>query len=163
MTNLSKTANGKFCDELLAYWRTMADITILPPASENAVLEFERFNHVHCPDDFRAFFLNCANGFDQFSGCCDESGFNFLPIADICNPSSVFGSASTFEEINLYFVFCGYLDFSWAYAISLRESCRKGEIVIVGTRTGHPVFVAKNFSDFIALYLKDDSLLYAVG
>ena len=144
MTDFNKTAD-KFCNELLTYWRTEGNIAILPPASEDEVLEFERLNNVHFPDDFRAFFLNCANGFDQFSICCDENGFNFHPLSEICNPSSVFGSVVTVENITSHYVFCNYFDFSWAFAILLNESSRKGEIVIVGTKTGAPVFVAKKF------------------
>lgn len=139
------------------HWRESQAPTLCAPAAPEEVIRFERLHGHTLPSEFRGY-LQCVNGFDQAANYQDERGFNFWPLASLSSVSEYEGGKYHFSNDDDYFIFCDYLDFCWAYAISLDPSTSK--VVMVGTKDGEPKTVADSFAEFVELYLKDDERLY---
>jgi hypothetical protein len=129
------------------------------PASSEELLAFERQNSVRLPADLRGYFLE-VNGMSDMD---NEDFFEFLPLHEL----------ETWPRLNWkvrpipppdsdpdhLFIFCDYLQSSWAYAIRLGPSeADGGEVTTCGWIVD--AVVANSFSEFIALYLSNNRILY---
>jgi len=142
-------------DELILHWHQQSDATLRPPASKDAISQFESANRILIPDGFRSY-LTKADGFDQSSGYQDENGYNFWPLEKIAPATTMNLGSSSSKELESLFVFAGYLDFCWGYAIRLRLTIGDNEIAILGTASGVPQTIAANFDEFLQLYISED-------
>jgi hypothetical protein len=152
-------ADAALKSRLLDYWR---DPDQGPPgkrqtATPESIDEFESRHGIRFPLDLRSF-LEEVGGFDQGKDYQDARGFNFWPLSKISRVSDYNGHRFKFSGDRSYFLFCDYLDFSWAYAIRLGEG--KNDVVAVGTSDGKPKQVARSFTEFVIDYLRDDAALY---
>jgi hypothetical protein len=145
--------------KMMEQWKSTG-LMARPGCSPTAIMQFEtRSGHV-LPRDLREFLL-AANGIEK-----DSNGFAFWPVEAYESASRQVAlrspTAPLVENPGDYFVFCDYLDWSWAYAIRLNnsaeESTTTNRIVPVGM---NQVFtVCDSFSDFVGLYLRDSQRLY---
>lgn len=132
-----------------------AHARLRPPVLRHQIIAFEQAYKVAVPADF-ATYLACFDGFDQDEGYQDEAGFNFWPLSGICPLAEYEAGKYRFPGDEKYFLFCDYLDFSWAYAVSFEHA----GIVMVGTANGEPMPVADSYAEFLSMYLRDDAGLY---
>ena len=97
-----------------------------------------------------------ANGFSPFGGQ-DAEGFSFWPlerITRVCDyRNGLYGTRADM------YLFADYLDWSWAYALTLEDSAPA--VFIIGTADGEPQIVAASLDEFIDFYLVDDPSIYA--
>jgi len=146
--------------DLLDYWQVQDEVALRPPASETTLCDFEYKYGVRLPSDLRKYFTQ-ADGFDQMSGYQDNNGFNFWPLGKIEPVAEHSDGQFAFNGSEAFFLFADYLDFCWAYAIRMGSNGGPaGSVVIVGTETGEPLKIADSFSEFVALYINDESQLY---
>ena len=143
---------------LMEKWRSELQLQLLPPATELEIREFERRQGVRLPDDLRDYY-RAANGFappdDQ-----DQNGFCFWPLTRVC-PVATFGSGDwSSADTKDCFLFADYLILCWAYAFRLTASSSSTPVCIVGTADGHPRWIARDFREFVELYVRDDERLY---
>ena len=111
--------------------------------------------------DFRDYLLN-VDGMVQIGGQdCDEKGFAFWPlnrirsVPDECATSKV--KIPEVDDVDRYFAFADYMQWSWAYAICLAPG-QKGRVLQFGTHS--PRIVADSFGEFVDAYVRDADELY---
>lgn len=146
------------CGDPLKYWRNFSDVSVHLPASDIEIFRFEKSRSIELPREFVCY-LKCANGFDQSKNYKDSNGFNFWPLETLSCAAEYDDGTWSFNKAEEYYIFCDYFDLSWAYAIRVKGS-NKGEIVRIGASDGNPHLVARNFCDFLALYIRNDLKLY---
>jgi hypothetical protein len=143
--------------KLIARWESLG----LPGragCSEERLAAFESRAGARIPADLREL-LARANGAAE-----DPDGFCFWPLeeyspfeeAALCAPG-----CPGVDDGGIYYVFCDYLQWSWAYAIRLigpGDDEPGGRIVPVGMN--EMFTVADSFSEFTDLYLRDSERLY---
>ena len=146
--------------QLIQHWKAEG-LTIAGGVSEEALRMFEIKCAVTFPEEFREYLAN-VNGMLQVGGQdSDGKGFAFWPLSriravpDECLASKV--TVPLFDGVENYFAFADYLQWSWAYAISLGTK-RRGAILQFGTRL--PRIVADSFAEFVAAYISDAERLY---
>lgn len=144
---------------LLEHWKGSGP-TVNSGASIQKIGEFEKKNSVVLPIDFVEY-LTLANGFDQSRNYQDNWGFNFWPIEYLCRVSEYAEGKWYFEKSEAYFIFCDYLDLSWVYALHVGDG-GNGEVLLVGTHDEKPQVIAQSFSEFVRLYLENNSALYPI-
>jgi hypothetical protein len=154
----SETYQKSAARRLVARWNDLG-LTVRRGCGPHEIDAFEARVGLRLPTDLREF-LAVANGVER-----DSDGFSFWPLemyetfeAQLMrhSPGSPFVA-----EPHEYYVFCDYLDWSWAYAIRLNGPHVLGainEVVPVGMMRMH--VVASSFSQFVDLYLEDSPLLY---
>lgn len=149
-------------EKLVQHW-IAERLTIAAGVSEDVLDRFEDKHGVtlSADRDFRAYLLR-VDGMAQVGGQdCDQNGFAFWPLSRIksvpeeCAKSNVM--APKVKEVEKYFAFADYMQWSWAYAICLSES-QKGKILQFGTHA--PRIVAGSFSEFVEAYVRDSNQLY---
>ncbi|MET3179079.1 UNVERIFIED_ORG: hypothetical protein ABIC43_002235 [Variovorax guangxiensis] len=141
-------------EKLIKHWSGQRYLQVSPGLLVQEIEEFERRNNVRIPIVLSDY-LRFANGFvarnDEFDlEGADDEGFEFHALSKEHLISSG------------YFVFCawpfGFID----YAICLDDSDENGVVVkLIDQSKGY--FLAKDFSDFISLYLLNSDRLYAAG
>lgn len=150
-----------FDSRLLEHWKNDSSASIQNPATQQEIALFERKNKAVISNDFKNYLI-LANGFDQSDNYHDEHGFNFWPIEQICNVHTFEDGRFSFSDSDSYYIFCDYLDFSWAYAINFAPEKGGDTVIAIGTKNNIPTVVAKNFSEFVEIYLRDDDRLYDI-
>lgn len=150
--------------DLIGYWKGQR-ISAPKGNSDDAISQFEAKNSVHFPTDMRAYFQG-TNGMPAVGSGCDSNGFRFWPLDEVRSVPAVCGEKGVplpeGSHLEQHFLFADYFDWSWAYAIDLSGRDPDGQPVIhVGTL--EPKTVARSFSQFIELYLKDASDLYVLS
>jgi hypothetical protein len=151
------TATVSAGKRLLEHWRNSGDVTLKGSATPGQIAFFEDSNKIQLPQDFREY-LRLMDGFDQDKNYQDARGFNFWPLTKLAPVARYDGHRYSFANDDSYFLFCDYLDFSWAYAVCLRPG--KNDVVLVGTGNGVPKQVADSFTEFVDEYIRDDEALY---
>jgi hypothetical protein len=153
-------AEMKPYEKLIDHWQAEG-LSLAPGASKRALREFETKHKVVLPADFREY-LSYANGMAQVSGHdCDAKGFSFWPLSRIttvseeCKRSKV--EIPAVDDIDHYFAFSDYMQWSWAYAICLLPA-REGMILQFGVRS--PRIIAGSFTEFVDDYIIDSEKLY---
>ena len=96
----------------------------------------------------------------------DKNGFRFWRLADV-KPATVVCEAYGVplpdgQQLNKHFVIVDYMQWSWAYAIDLSGPA-EGEHSIIHVGTVQPKTVARSFTEFLNLYLRDDAQLYVMA
>ena len=149
---------------LLNYWRGQKGHVLRPPASELMVHNFEQKYRVRMPLDLRDYFLKAADGFTRhWCGDQDVNGFHFWAMQDIQTVAEFVASEgnSAPNEWRKFFLFADYLQWCWGYAIRLdANSSVGGPVSLFCAASGESLQVADSFSEFVALYVRDDSKLY---
>jgi hypothetical protein len=145
---------------LIQHW-SVEGLTISPGISEEALQDFESKQRVSFPADFREYLAN-VNGMAPIGGQdSDGKGFAFWPLNRIrpvpeeCAAGRI--RVPTFGGVESYFAFADYMQWSWAYAISLQLS-QSGKILQFGTHS--PTVIAGSFTEFVEAYLRDSKQLY---
>ncbi len=146
---------------LFEHWTSDSSVSIQKPATQQEIFFFERKNKIVIPNDFKNYLL-FVNGFNQSDNYHDDSGFNFWPIEKICNVHTFEDGCFSLSDSDSYYIFCDYLDFSWAYAINFAPEKGEDTVIAIGTKNGVPTIVAKDFSEFVEIYLRDDDRLYDI-
>lgn len=147
-------------------WRQLANHWAsqgLELASGASLFDIQRFESLHSlqlPSDFRDY-VRTLNGMLQVGGHdVDEQGFSFWPLSRFVPASEQCRALSIppplLENLDDYFVFADYLQWSWGYAIRLRTP--PDEVIHVGTLVVRPL--AASFRNFVELYLQDATELY---
>jgi len=147
--------------QLFEHWKSNSSASIQNPAVQQEIIFFERKNKIVIPSDFKNY-LMLVNGFNQSDNYQDDHGFNFWPIGKICSVPSFEEGRLIFNGASSYYIFCDYLDFSWAYAINFEPEKGGGTVIAIGTKNNVPTVVAKDFSEFVEIYLRDDDRLYDI-
>lgn len=152
---------GDVVTQVIASWRAQG-IT-LSKGNTHAELEyFERRYGVHLPEDLRLYFSSVDGMLDIAGSDCDSNGFRFWPLADVkpvtvvCETYGV--PLPEAQQLDKHFIFVDYMQWSWAYAIDL-SSVAEGEHTIIHVGTLQHKTVARSFTEFLKLYLKDDTQL----
>jgi len=141
-------------ERLLAHWRADGHVRLGPPTTEAELNSFERKYSVQLPLVMRAY-LEQVNGFMPPDNQ-DREGFSFWPLRQITRVSD-FRNCRYGARSELY-LFADYLDWSWAYAVTLVGPM--SSVFIVGTADGEPQMVSTSIDEFIELYLVDDPRIY---
>jgi len=148
--------------KLVRRWRADG-LAIAAGVSEEGLRRFEKKYGITLSSvpDFREYLLS-LDGMAQIGGQdCDEKGFAFWPlsriksVAEECSESKV--ETPRLDDIENYFAFADYMQWSWAYAIRVAPN-QLGEILQFGTHS--PRIVADSFSQFVDAYLADSEQLY---
>lgn len=133
-------------------------LSIRPGCSRALLNEFESRSGLVLPSDLREF-LTLANGSDQ-----DDHGFQFWSLESYESFRQQHAQAvacPTVVDRDQYYVFCDYLDWSWAYAIRLAKPGEQAILNCVVPIGMNQMFtVAESFSEFVDLYLVDSPRLY---
>lgn len=135
-------------DLLCEKWCDDKSIPLRPGLVAPARLLFEEQEGVRLPSDFAAY-LARADGFQpspEWEGL-DVEGFVFLPL-----------DKGNLESSN-YLIFCRWCIGMRDYAICVEDSDRHGEVLILMGATGS--LVANSFSEFVELYLRNATEMYA--
>ena len=149
--------------ELISYWKSQ-NLLLAPGNRIEALQDFELRHSVKFPNDFREYLLQ-TNGMLEVGGHdCDPMGFSFWPLHRIRSVTEECAAQKIEAPSNLnvenYFVFADYLQWSWAYAIHLGTS-PAGTNRVIHVGTFRPKFVADSFTHFVTLYLHDAPELYS--
>jgi hypothetical protein len=147
--------------KLVQYWKAQG-LRIAPPADAASIGEFEAKHRVHLPPDIRDYFAH-VNGMHP-SDSQDLNGYAFWPIGQLRDVTTACTAVSVQAPAipEHFYVFADYLQWSWAYAISLQpDPLDGGTVVVVGALRSS--VVAHTFSSFIDLYLSDSVELYPDG
>lgn len=160
MGSISKMKSTQLFENLLAHWLHDASMTIKTAVSPGEIVSFEKSYGVSLPSEFKELVLLYADGFNQSDNYQDKNGFNFYPLHKVRRVTDSDDGKYNFQDASQYYIFCDYLDFCWAYAICLATTEMFGSIVIIGTKDGVPIKIAKSFFEFVELYLVDDDQLY---
>lgn len=148
--------------KLISHWQEMG---LLAPrgAPQPELSRFEvRYGvQFSIAPDFRDYLLR-VNGMVQIGGQdSDEKGFAFWPLDQIRSVpeecATVKVAVPSVDEVDRYFAFADYFQWSWAYAISLSPNA-PGRILQFGTRS--PRIIASSFTHFVEAYLADSGQLY---
>ena len=150
-----------WCELLNRRWQDLGLHSAGGAASEEAVLAFEDQHSIRLPTDMRLYF-QLVNGMSMRGGHdVDDNGFSFLPLAKVRTVgafSSEMGwTVGDGVGLETAFVFVDYLQWCCAYAFET-ASQNAGIIYLLGYE--HPKIVAPSMSEFAAMYLADDPLLY---
>ena len=142
--------------KLIAKWVGQG-LSIRPGCSPKSLDKFETRSGFVLPADLREL-LELTNGSDQ-----DDEGFQFWPLElyESFTQSRHAAGCPTVEDAQRYYVFCDYLDWSWAYAIRLAKPGEQGvsnRVVPIGMN--QMFTVADSFSEFADLVLVDSPRLY---
>lgn len=129
---------------------------------EEAISAFESRNSIQMPAELRLYFEH-VNGMSMKGGHdVDDNGFSFLPLSlveSVASFSSKMGwKIGSGISHDAAFVFVDYLQWSCAYAFETMPQ-NSGAIYLLGYET--PKLVASSMSEFAAMYLSDDPLLYS--
>lgn len=100
--------------------------------------------------------LKLSGNLLKHSNGVDGNGFRFWPVNELCRLSEYEHGRFYFSGSENYSIFCDYLDFSWAYAMSDLN----GAVIMVGHSQKPDFFVANSLFSFIDLYLADDDAIY---
>jgi hypothetical protein len=128
---------------------------------ENVILAFESRNSIQIPAELRLYFQH-VNGMSMRGGHdVDDNGFSFLPLAKV-KTVGVFSSEMGWTVgdgvgLKTAFVFVDYLQWCGAYAFETASE-NAGAIYLLGDEK--PKIAAHSMSEFAAMYLADDPLLY---
>ena len=146
---------------LLEYWRSSSGLALIPPVTEGEIHEFERRHGVRLTDELRDYY-RAANGFappnDQ-----DENGFCLWPLARVCPVLTFDSGRRSSEDTRDCFIFADYLSWCWAYAFRLTSSSSSTPVCIVGTADNRPKWIARDFLEFVDLYVRNDERLYSAN
>lgn len=146
---------------LLEHWTSDSSASIQNPATQQEITLFENTNKAVMPNAFKNYLI-LVNGFNQSGKYHDDSGFNFWPIEKICSVHPFEDGRFSFSDADSYYIFCDYLDFSWAYAINFSPEKGEDTVIAIGTKNNFPKVIAKDFSEFVEIYLRDDDRLYDI-
>ncbi len=142
-------------------WRELDLHSTDEGCDEEAIWAFESRNSIRMPTELRLYFQH-VNGMSMRGGHdVDDNGFSFLPLAMV-ESVALFSSRMRWEVGSgighaTSFVFVDYLQWSCAYAFETKPE-NAGAIYLLGYET--PKCVASSMSEFAAMYLADDPLLY---
>lgn len=145
-------------EDFLSFLKQKSGADLQSPALLKAIKAFEAAHATSLPEDFSRY-LRKTNGFDQSKKYQDINGFNFLPLQDIRQASAYEDGKYNFKGAERYYIFCDYLDFSWAYAIQFGDRTSE-RVLLIGAADGKPHQVAESFSAFLRMYLIEDSRLF---
>ncbi len=142
--------------KLIAKWVSQG-LSIRPGCSLKSLDEFETRSGFVLPTDLREM-LELTNGSDQ-----DDEGFQFWPLElyESFTQSRHAAGCPPVEDAQQYYLFCDYLDWSWAYAIRLAKPGEQGvsnRVVPIGMN--EMFTVAGSFSVLVNLVLVDSPRLY---
>jgi SMI1/KNR4 family protein SUKH-1 len=148
--------------QLIESWRSL-DLPIQKACEEDDIRSFETRHKIALPPDIREYFLKVNGMTPYFPGYQDEEGFSFWPlerVRTIAEENESLGRPfSRLTEEDSLFLFCDYMDWSWAYGVKiLPESSPAEGIYLVCCH--NPIKITNSFSDFVRLYLEQSDQLY---
>ena len=147
-------------EKLAAHW-TSQKIRHLGGANPDDIVRFEERNGVSVPKDFWAFLLD-FNGTSEMAG---TDYFRFLPLAEFgsSRDRNAMDFGEPFESTypskpDGFFVFADYLQWCYGYAINLSKDAVVNDVALIGGLTCD--VVARSFTEFMEMYLRDDIRLH---
>lgn len=155
-------------DKLSRYWAAQK-LPVRPGATREAVRHFETTYDVSFPAEIRDYFLKQDGMSSDWQYAKDKGGFSpwftLWELARVRPAAEELAAGRPPEkagpELDQYFAFADYLDWSWAYAIRLTSDPREGgRVVMLGTADGVPIEIASSFGEFVDLLLQDSPRLY---
>jgi len=148
--------------QLIESWRSQ-NLPIQRACGEDDIRSFETRYKIALPPDIREYFLN-VNGMTPYgTGYQDEEGFSFWSLETmrtlVEDNEALDRRYLRLKEEDSFFLFCDYMDWSWAYAVKILPGSSVAEgIYLVCCRS--PIKIADSFSDFVRLYLERSDQLY---
>jgi hypothetical protein len=153
-------------DKLSKYWAAQG-LPFQPGATREAVKQFETTHNVVLPAEMRDYFLKQDGMSSDWQYSKDKTGFcKWFSLWDVARvrPAAeelAEGDLQAGPELDQYFAFADFLDWSWAYAIRLTSHPREGgRVVMLGTADGLPLEIAASFGEFVDLLIQDSPRLY---
>lgn len=137
---------------------------VRPGATREAVGLFETTYDVSFPADMRDYFLKHDGMSPDWRYAKDKEGFSLWELARVRPATEELADngvplAEQGRELDQYFAFADYLDWSWAYAIRLTADPRDiNRVVMIGTADGLPIEIASSFGEFVDLCLASLSI-----
>lgn len=154
-------------DKLSRHWAAQG-LLVPPGATREAVKQFEKTYDVALPAEVRDYFLKQDGMSADWQHSKDKTGFSaWFSLWELARvrPAAeelAEGGHQAGPELDQYFAFADYLDWSWAYAIRLTSDPPEGgRVVMLGTG-GVPPEIASSFGEFVDLLLQDSPRLYPV-
>jgi len=153
---------GRVWQQLIDSWRSQ-NLPMQKACEEDDIRSYETRNKMALAADMRGYFLNVNGMTTHFPGYQDEEGFSYWPLERMRivaedNEAMSRRYLRLTEEDSL-FLFCDYMEWSWAYAVKIRPGSGAAEgIYLVCCR--NPIKIADTFSDFVRLYLDGSDQLY---
>jgi hypothetical protein len=162
---LSRWWRRRAADKLSRYWAGQK-LPVQPGATRGAVKQFETTYGVSFPAEIRDYFLK-HDGMSPYSPYDkDKNGFSFWELSRVRPAAEELAEAGppheAGPELDHYFVFADYLDWSWAYAIRLTSDPLEGGRVVMLGMGGVPPEIASSFGEFVDLVIRDSPRLYPV-
>lgn len=148
--------------QLIESWRSQ-NLPIQKACEDDDIRSFETRYKIVLSPDIQEYFLNVNGMTTCFPGYQDEEGVSFWPLErmrTVAEDNEALGrrNFSLTEEDSL-FLFCDYVDWSWAYAVKTLPGTGAAEgIYLVCCRD--PIKIADTFSDFVRMYLEQSDRLY---
>lgn len=148
--------------KLIAHWQS-SGISIQPGVMERYIQEFESKYRVIMPPDMRGYFLQVDGMKMTLDDCKDKEGFSFWPLHRVKTAveemSQLTGAHYNLQELESFFVFADYFDWSWAYAIYLSSNLSaQNRVILIGKEI--PIKIANSFTHFVDLYTANSPELY---
>ncbi len=147
-------------ERLKVRW-TALGLSIQPPASFQAIEQFETTYSVQLPDDLRKT-LDLFNGTGRWGGG-DKFMFGLWSVQEFVPLSEAYPKARCFDEPESYFLFADSMIMCPAYAIRLsNDTSGENPILRVYSDGGSYVYEPEegfdSFSEFIEEYLHEGSI-----
>src|SRR5215510_2325411 len=148
--------------QLIESWRS-ENLPIQNACKEDDIRLFEARYKIALPLDMREYFLHVNGMIPNGPGYQDKDGFSCWSletmIALVEENEELDRRYLRLAEEDSLFLFCDYMDWSWAYAIKMIPGSSVAEgIYLICCR--NPIRIADSFSDFVRLYLGDPDQLY---
>ena len=148
--------------KLITYWQSCG-LAIQQGVAVSRINEFEGKYQVLLPLDLKSYFLQVDGMKTTLNDCKDKEGFCFWSLSEVktveLELSQVRIEPYTAHNLESFFVFVDYFDWSWAYAIYLSpEPADQNQVILIGKED--PIKIADSFTAFVDLYISNSPKLY---
>ncbi len=152
-------------EKLIPHWQSCG-ITIQQGVAESRIQEFEDKYRVLLPLDLKSYFLQVDGMKMTLDDSKDKEGFSFWPLSQVKTVELEYTQLRiepyTAQNLESFFVFVDYFDWSWAYAIYLSpELAAPNQVILIGKE--EPIKIADCFTAFVDLYISNSPKLYGRG
>lgn len=121
-------------DKLSRYWAAQK-LPARPGATREAVRQFETTYDVSLPAEVRDYFLKQDGMSSDWRYAKDKEGFSLWELARVRPAAEELAEGrppvTAGPELDQYFAFADYMDWSWAYAIRLTSDPLEGGCVVM--------------------------------
>ena len=152
-------------EKLITHWQADG-LAIQSGVTGDQISSFEKKYQVVMPSDLKSYFLQVNGMKTTLNDCKDKEGFSFWSLSEVktveLELNQVRIEPYATQNLESFFVFVDYFDWSWAYAIYLSsEPTAQNQVILIGKE--HPIKIADSFTAFVDLYISNSAKLYGRG